>query len=80
MLEAHNPPVWLLEMGEFSDRYGYRDDDLVAFLREYAYLLARYRADENALRWDDACWKHQQNVLFIAEPHFARVVARLQEG
>lgn len=53
MLEAHNPPVWLLEMGEFSDRYGYSDHDLVAFLREYAYLPARYRADENALRWDD---------------------------
>ncbi len=80
MLQAHNPPVWLLEMGELSARYGYRQEELVRFLNGYGYRPARYHVEENVLRWDEECWTHQQNVLFVAEPHFQPVVARLQES
>ncbi len=80
MLEAHSPPIWLLEVSELSAKYGYPQEELVRFLSGYGYRPARYRAEENVLRWDEECWRHQQNVLFVAEPHFQRVVALLHES
>ena len=80
MLERHNPPVWLLEVGGVSERYGYRTEDLLRFLRRYGYAPARYQSDANSILLDDECWRDSQNVLFVAEQHFPGVANRLKEN
>src|SRR5262249_32623513 len=77
MLEAHNPPVWLLETNNLCHRYGYTREELIRFLGLFGYRLAVYDADANRLQWAEDVLRSQQNILAIAEVWRAQVESRL---
>jgi FkbM family methyltransferase len=79
MLASKNPPVWLLEIGDLGDRFGYTKHDVIQFLEGFGYYLASYDADTNRLRPSMSENETIQNVIFIAQGSTDEVEHRLQE-
>lgn len=79
MLAKMNPPVWQLELGGYSKRYGTRTDEIVTWLKNKKYDTAFYDEAKNSLRFDDEPWKNpHDNVLAVARDMKGWVEKRLQ--
>ncbi len=79
MLEAYNPPVWLVEVSNVCHRYGSSKDALITYMQESGYRAALYASQDNALRWMDNTETTPQNVLMIAEERSKEVQNRLKK-
>jgi len=77
MLEAQNPPVWLLEVSDGCRRFGYSKQDLIEFLQKFGYRVMAYDADQNRLTSGNDRWRTNQNILLIAEAWRDAVEERL---
>jgi FkbM family methyltransferase len=77
MLEARNPPVWLLEANDLSRRFGYAKGELIGFLEKYGYGPAAYNVDDNCLRMDKNGWRTKQNIIMVSETHWGEVENRI---
>jgi len=66
MLSQANPPVWQLELAGYSNRYGYRSDQVLDYLKEFDYHCAIYDSAENKINFIDKPWASgYQNILAI---------------
>ncbi|BAZ24829.1 FkbM family methyltransferase [Kalymmatonema gypsitolerans NIES-4073] len=66
LLKQQRPYVWILEINDAVNNFGYQKQDVVNFLQNHGYRLYNYNADSNKL---DAITLDQQrgnNVLAIA--------------
>jgi FkbM family methyltransferase len=59
MLKAHNPPVWIVEFGDASARFGYGGEELARFLQKFGYRFARFEPAGNRLEWNDELWRNR---------------------
>lgn len=66
LLVRANPPVWQLELAGYSNRYGYRSDQVRDYLNSFDFRCAVYDGAANDLVYIDKPWKSgYQNVFFI---------------
>ena len=78
MLDAANPPVWLLELGGYSKRFGVRSHEVVQFLKERAYDCAVYDPLQERLVYSDTPWiLGIENVIAVSRDRRDRVEARI---
>ncbi len=79
LLKQQRPYVWILEINDAVNNFGYHKQDVADFLQDYGYHLYNYDADTNKL---DAVTLDQQrgnNVLAIANSALNFVHNRLAE-
>lgn len=80
MLSVGSPPVWILEMGGYSKRFGVRSDEIVDFLKQQGYDCALYRPDKGILEFSDSPWVSGiENVIAVSRTRRGEVVDRLGE-
>lgn len=77
MLEAQNPPVWIVELGEASERYGYKNEELLDYMRKFGYRTVCFDVFENSAKWDDDIWRNSLNAIVVAESKKGEVDKRL---
>ncbi|ARV61236.1 hypothetical protein BZZ01_23815 [Nostocales cyanobacterium HT-58-2] len=80
LLKQQQPYVWILEINDAVNNFGYQKQDVINFLQDYGYRLYNYDADSNKL---DAMTLDQQkgnNVLAIANSALDFVRNRLTEA
>lgn len=66
MLAQANPPVWQLELAGYSNRYGYRSDQVLDYLNGFDYHCAVYDSVEKKIHFIDKPWESaHQNILAI---------------
>jgi FkbM family methyltransferase len=80
MLEACNPPVWLLEINGSLRHYGYTEAELQDWLVDHGYELALYDSDSRHFQYPPAPWAARPNVLAIARSHREMVLRRIAES
>ncbi|HYE76542.1 MAG TPA: FkbM family methyltransferase, partial [bacterium] len=57
MLDAANPPVWILELNGALHKYGWTEEQLAQWLSSRGYDLALYDADQRSLSFPDRPWE-----------------------
>jgi FkbM family methyltransferase len=77
LLSNHQPPVWILELNNLSQRFGYGQSDVAQFLQQHGYTLYLYDADTNQLTLIHPGQQPDQNVLAIAQNRLEQVCDRL---
>jgi FkbM family methyltransferase len=77
MLEAGNPPVWLLEMNGSLRYYGFTEEGLRDWLAVRGYDLALYDSDNRRLECLATPWVARPNVLAIARVRREMVLSRI---
>jgi len=80
MLEARNPPVWLLEMNGSLHHYGFTEEGLRDWLAARGYDLALYDSDSRRLEFPTTPWLARPNVLAIARTQREMVLRRIMES
>lgn len=79
MLEARNPPVWLLEMNGSLRHYGFTEEGLRDWLAARGYDLALYDSAKRRLEFPSEPWVSRPNVLAIARAQREMVLGRVTE-
>jgi FkbM family methyltransferase len=79
LLQQHLPPVWILEINDAVNNFGYQKQDLVNFLKGYSYNLYTYSADTNQIFPITLNEQQGNNVLAIADSAIDFVRDRLSE-
>ena len=81
MLAKQNPPVWLLEVNENLEYYGYTESELWGWLTSRGYDIAVYNSDTRDVQFCDENWLCQlnrsDNVLAIARTQREFVIDRI---
>ncbi|MCA9149238.1 MAG: FkbM family methyltransferase [Planctomycetales bacterium] len=78
MLNAGNPPVWLMELkSHLLARFDTTPEMVRDMLAEHQYRLANYDADQNKLTFPEEAWQGHGDVLAIHEPSLEEIQARL---
>jgi hypothetical protein len=80
MLEQKRPYVWILEILDGVNQFGYQKQDVLDLLKNYGYSLYNYNADTNQLKSIILDQKQGNNVLAIAEEALDFVHNRLIEN
>lgn len=80
MLEARNPPVWLLEMNGSLRHYGFTEEGFRDWLSARGYDLALYDSDSRRLEFLATPWTARANVLAIARTQREIVLGRIAES
>jgi FkbM family methyltransferase len=80
MLEARNPPVWLLEMNGSLRHYGFTEEGLRNWLSARGYDLALYDSARRCLEFVPEPWTSRPNVLAVARAHREMVLGRITES
>lgn len=66
MLARANPPVWQLELAGYSKRYGFRSDQLLAYIKSFGYHSAIYDSSMKKIVFVDKPWESGlKNILAI---------------
>ncbi|NEP54634.1 MAG: FkbM family methyltransferase, partial [Moorea sp. SIO3C2] len=79
MLEQQRPYVWILEILDDVNYFGYQKQDILNLLKNYGYSLYSYNADTNQLKSITLDQKQGNNVLAIADSALDFVRDRLIE-
>jgi len=80
MLLDRNPPVWQLELGGYSKRYGVDSGEIIQYMQSYNYVPAIYFADKKELLYTDRPWEYKRNnTLFISRDKKDWVERRISE-
>lgn len=79
LLKKQRPYVWILEINDAVNNFGYRKQDVVDFLQNYGYNLYRYSADTNQVSPITLEQQQGNNVLAIADFALDFVRDRLTE-
>jgi FkbM family methyltransferase len=66
LLKQQRPYVWILEINDTVDNFGYQKQDVANFLQNYGYRLYHYDADTNKLNAIGIEQRQGNNVLAIA--------------
>ena len=77
MLETHNPPVWIFELGDASVNFGYTRKELINYIRQFNFRLVSYNANNNKIIWNDDIWRHSSSVIVISEGKKDEIEMRL---
>lgn len=67
LLQQNRPSVWILEINDAVENFGYQKQDLVNFLKGYGYSLYAYSADTNNIFPITLEEQQGNNVLAIAD-------------
>jgi FkbM family methyltransferase len=80
LVEAHDPPVWLVEVYDFLLRkHGGTEQELLAWMADAGYRATRYDAEAGQLvPFVPGEWLTHPNCLFVAEDRYQEVVDRLE--
>ena len=66
MLAKANPPIWQLELAGYSNRYGYRSDQVLDYLKSFDYHCAIYDSQAKKVVFIEKPWQSgYQNILAI---------------
>ena len=66
MLTHANPPIWQLELAGYSQRYGYRSDQVLDYLKGFDYHCAIYDSTLKKVIYTDKPWESGHlNILAI---------------
>jgi FkbM family methyltransferase len=77
LLSQQQPPVWIIELNDLSQRFGHSQSDVAQFLQQYGYSLYLYDADTNQLTPIHPGQQPDKNVLAIATAALPHVTDRL---
>lgn len=77
LLKQQYPYVWILEINNSVNKFGYQKQDIVNLLQDYGYGLYSYDADINKLHKISLDRQQGNNVLAIANSALDFVHARL---
>ncbi|NJO59338.1 MAG: FkbM family methyltransferase [Richelia sp. RM2_1_2] len=77
LLEQKRPHVWILEILDSVNHFGYQKHDILNLLQNYGYSLYSYKADNNQLKSITVEQKQGNNVLAIADSELDFVRDRL---
>lgn len=80
LLQQKRPHVWILEILERENQFGYQKQDILNLLQNYGYSLYNYNADTNLLKSITLDGKQSNNVLAIADSSLDFVRDRLMEN
>lgn len=79
-LQQHNPPVMLIEMAGYSERYGITTPDFIAELDKLGYFTAVYHPDTHELQPTICPWKIPvENILAVSKERKKFVENRVKE-
>lgn len=79
-LREHNPPVMLIEMAGYSERYGITTPDFIAELDQLGYFTAVYHPDTRELQPTIRPWEIPvENVLAVSKERKKFVEDRIRE-
>ncbi len=78
MLESHNPPVWIFEVGDASRNFGYGPGDLVNYLGGFGYRPAEVDLDAGTVRLGGESWRRKANITVVAEDKKEEIERKLQ--
>ncbi|MFN0111793.1 MAG: FkbM family methyltransferase [Blastocatellia bacterium] len=80
LLQEHNPPVMLIEMAGYSERYGITTPDFIAELEQLGYFIAIYHPDSRELQPTIRPWEIPvENVLAVSKERKQFVEDRVKE-
>jgi FkbM family methyltransferase len=80
LLQKQKPPVWILEINDAVNNFGYQRQDIPDFLKEYGYSLYTYNADSNQIFPITLEEQQGNNVLAIADSSIDFVHNRLNNN
>jgi FkbM family methyltransferase len=80
MLDAQNPPVWLLEMNGSLRHYGFTEEGLRDWLAARGYDLALYDSTGRRLDFLPRPWTARPNVFAVAQAQREMVLSRITES
>jgi FkbM family methyltransferase len=80
LLAKQLPPVWILEIIDAVENFGYQKQDVVNLIKDYGYGLYNYDADTNKVYSVTLEQQQGNNVLAIANSALDFVRARLAES
>jgi hypothetical protein len=80
-LRACNPPVWIIELGGYSKKYGISTPEVISQLRTKGYGCYIYDPTKKILISITRPWEHGvQNVLAIADDYYGFVEERIKSS
>jgi FkbM family methyltransferase len=79
LLKKQRPYVWIMEINDTVNNFGWQKQDVVNFLEDYGYSLYQYDADTNQIQAITVEQKQGNNVLAIADSALDFVRDRLNE-
>ena len=80
MLEAANPPVWLVEINGLLRRFGFDEDGFERYLSDLGFDLAWYDSDRRELTFGPRQWREHDNLLAVARTARDDVEARVGQA
>lgn len=80
MLEAHNPPVWVVEVNGLTRAFGTSELDFERQLKASGYVFALYDPASREFIRGNALWETSGNLFAVSEADIASIQKRLRSS